>query len=361
MKCLNEEFERAKRYDMPLSCCIFDIDDFKLINDTYGHIFGDQVLKQIGNLVKAIVRGTDIVARYGGEEFVILFTHTRLEDAVIAVEHIRRTISALTFLHNEKEVRVTATFGISSYLPENTNSTTLLHRADMGLYEGKKQYHKNCIVIYTENGYRIIKKEESLISNFEDIEETIDSFPPIEEGSIRGITHQKKFKENLLAVRTKLQCIRVPTQILIKAKDFEASFHHIGKRESVSLVGLGIILFLLIPLVFVDEKKGEEGIFSISSMLSPVLSSTHPRSNLSCTVSVYDDRSLDETFEETSPFGKYIEIAGAKEEGQLSEAFVKEKKVFSRRGMYTKGKLKTRIKREFVKEDLRRAFLLADL
>lgn len=363
MKCLNEELERAKRYDMPLSCCIFDIDDFKLINDTYGHIFGDQVLKQIGRLAKAIVRGTDIVARYGGEEFVILFAHTRLEDAVVAVEHIRRTISTLIFLHNEKEVRVTATFGMSSYLPENTkNSSTLLHRADMGLYVGKKQYHKNCIVIYTENGYRIVKKEESLIKNFEDMKETFDSFPRTEEVSIREITHQKKFKKDLLAVKTKLQCIRIPTQILIKAKGGKASLHHIGKRESViSLVSLGIILFLLIPLFFVDKKKGEEGVFNISSMLSPVLSSTHPPSNLSCTVSVYDDRSLDETFEETSPFEKYIEIAGAKEDGQLSEAFVKEKKSFSRREMYTKGKLKTRIKRELVKEDIRRAFLLSDL
>jgi len=158
MKRLNEEFERAKRYDIPLSCCIFDIDDFKLINDTYGHIFGDQVLKQVGRFTAAAVRRTDIVARYGGEEFTILFPHTVLESAVVAVEHIRRAISALIFSYNEKEVQVTATFGISSYPPVNTGKPKeLFHQADTALYEGKKRYNKNCVVVYTGNVYSCVR------------------------------------------------------------------------------------------------------------------------------------------------------------------------------------------------------------
>lgn len=152
---LSEEYERAKRYNIPLSLCIFDIDDFKLLNDTYGHIFGDQVLKQIGRLTQSAVRHADIVSRYGGEEFTVLFTHTALENAVVVAEHIRRAISALIFPCDDKEVQVTATFGISAYSPLNMGKPKeLLHRADMALYEGKKQYNKNCIVTYTENGYK---------------------------------------------------------------------------------------------------------------------------------------------------------------------------------------------------------------
>ncbi|MGH7901169.1 MAG: GGDEF domain-containing protein, partial [Thermodesulfobacteriota bacterium] len=202
MKRLNEELERAKRYDMPLSCCIFDIDDFKVINDTYGHLFGDHVLREIGRLTKGMVRATDIVARYGGEEFVILFPQTRLDDAVVAAEHIRRTISTLVFLHNEKKVGVTATFGMSSNLPENTKtSSTLLHRADMGLYEGKKQYHKNCIVTYSEYGYKGVNKEESLMRTLENMNDTYDSFPRIESVRLSGIIYKTKFKKSLLTAR----------------------------------------------------------------------------------------------------------------------------------------------------------------
>jgi diguanylate cyclase (GGDEF)-like protein len=348
---------------MPLSCCIFDIDDFKVINDTYGHLFGDHVLREIGRLTKGMVRATDIVARYGGEEFVILFPQTRLDDAVVAVEHIRRTISTLVFLHNEKKVGVTATFGMSSNLPENTkNSSTLLHRADMALYEGKKQYHKNCIVTYSEYGYKAVNKEESLMRTLENMNDTYDSFPRFECVRLTGIIHKTKFKKSLLTARAKRGCAQLRAQILIKAKDWKASLHHIGRGESaMSLMGIGIILCLLIAFLFADKNGEDEGMFSISSMLSPVYSSHYPPSNLSCRVSMYDDRSLDDELEEISPFGKYIEITGANEQGQLTRAFVKGKKSRSRRGAYRQSKLTTPSERALVKEHLRRAFLLADL
>jgi diguanylate cyclase (GGDEF)-like protein len=158
MDRLNEEFERAKRYDVPLSCCIFDIDDFKVVNDTHGHLFGDQVLKQVGNVTTAVVRKTDLVARYGGEEFTVLFTHTILGNAAIVVERIRRVISSLIFPNSGGHVRISATFGISSYPGLNVEKPEdLLYYADMALYEGKKQYNKNCVVISLENGYRCVR------------------------------------------------------------------------------------------------------------------------------------------------------------------------------------------------------------
>ncbi|MER3445320.1 MAG: hypothetical protein C4291_00125 [Candidatus Dadabacteria bacterium] len=161
MNRLSEEYERAKRYGIPLSLCIFDIDNFKLINDTYGHIFGDQVLRQIGRLISGAVRHVDIAARYGGEEFTILFTHTTLEDAAIIAERIHRNILNLIFPHDEKGIQVTATFGISTYSPVNIREPKeLLHQADMALYEGKRQYSKNCLVIYTGSGYEIIQRGE---------------------------------------------------------------------------------------------------------------------------------------------------------------------------------------------------------
>jgi PleD family two-component response regulator len=84
-----------------------------------------------------------------------MFTHTALENAAVVAEHIRRAISALIFPYNDKEEAVTATFGISTYSPVNMGKPKgLFHLADMALYEGKKRYHKNCIVSRTENGYK---------------------------------------------------------------------------------------------------------------------------------------------------------------------------------------------------------------
>jgi diguanylate cyclase (GGDEF)-like protein len=340
LKRLSEELERAKRYDTPLSCCLFDIDDFKVINDTYGHLFGDHVLREIGRLTKNMVRATDIVARYGGEEFVILFPQTRLDDATVAVEHIRRTISTLTF---ERRVRVTATFGMSSILPEiPDDSNTLLHRADMALYEGKKQYRKNCIVTYSEHGSKPINEQE-LWCNSADMSQTHDSLPRIVNAD--AIIDKARLKKSLLAARAKRGSARLRAQV-IKARDWKGSL-----REEIALAILGVILFVLIPALFA-EKRGDNGGI-------PIFSPAYTSLNSSCTVSMYDDRSSNTELELISPFEKYIEATRAKVQRQLTVA--KKKKSRSRRGTYTRSGLMTTSGRELVKADLRRAFLLADL
>ncbi|MCH8028711.1 MAG: sensor domain-containing diguanylate cyclase [Candidatus Dadabacteria bacterium] len=166
---LREEFERSKRYALPLSCCMFDIDNFKNINDTFGHLFGDHVLIQITRAVSEIVRHADILARYGGEEFTILYTHTKLEKAIVAVERIRRALEKISFQQNtDDSLQITATFGISSYPPLRTiKAEELIHYADMALYEGKKKYNRNCIVYYNGNEYEMVKPTDS----FDEIEE----------------------------------------------------------------------------------------------------------------------------------------------------------------------------------------------
>ncbi len=135
---LDEEFEKAKRYKMPLSCIMMDIDYFKKINDAYGHRKGDSVLKELGRVLKRYTRKGDIVARYGGEEFVILLPHTDKNGAIKEAERLRNLISGLKFKF--LDINLTASFGISTWpSDEITDAEDLITIADNALYVAKKE------------------------------------------------------------------------------------------------------------------------------------------------------------------------------------------------------------------------------
>lgn len=143
---LEEEFERAVRYETPLSLIMMDLDDFKRINDLYGHRIGDQVLKEVSNRIKSGVRKTDIVARYGGEEFSIILPHTMLKGATEEAERLRELISSHSYagLIHEK---ITMSFGVASYPQKSAmNSGDLVNHADDALYNAKWN-GKNCVMI----------------------------------------------------------------------------------------------------------------------------------------------------------------------------------------------------------------------
>jgi len=143
---LDEEFERAVRYETPLSLIMLDIDNFKQINDTYGHRVGDMVLKEISALIKKGVRKTDIVARYGGEEFSVILPHTLLKGAVDEAERLREMIDnhAYAGLVNH---RVTVSVGVASYPQKGAmNSGDLVNYADDALYKAKWS-GKNCVKV----------------------------------------------------------------------------------------------------------------------------------------------------------------------------------------------------------------------
>ncbi|QZA80500.1 GGDEF domain-containing protein [Deefgea piscis] len=138
-------FLHALRYKKNLSFMMIDVDHFKKINDQYGHLFGDQILKQIAQLCVLNTRATDLVARWGGEEFVVLLPETTLEQAKIVAEKIRSAIANSTFsLTDNPQLTVTVSIGISSLLPHDQSLDDLLSRADNAMYLAKDK-GRNCI------------------------------------------------------------------------------------------------------------------------------------------------------------------------------------------------------------------------
>ena len=128
------EVQKAKMHRNPLSIILLDIDDFKKINDTFGHNEGDEVIKSISNLLTKNVRGTDTLSRWGGEEFVILLPSTSLEQAKIVANNLRRIIFEHDF--NIPQQKISCSFGVAIYNPEDTKEK-LFKRVDKILYKAK--------------------------------------------------------------------------------------------------------------------------------------------------------------------------------------------------------------------------------
>ncbi len=136
---LNKELSRAIRYGRPFSLIMFDLDHFKKVNDTHGHRIGDTVLKKVGETTRKTVRVNDTVARYGGEEFVIILPETDLKGAAVLAERLRQKIKKMKIVESSKEIRITISLGVATYLPGDqiTNRTQILDAADAALYHAK--------------------------------------------------------------------------------------------------------------------------------------------------------------------------------------------------------------------------------
>jgi two-component system cell cycle response regulator len=138
MEKLEQEMDRAARYATMLTGMMIDIDNFKQINDTYGHLVGDRVLKQLAALLKREQRSVDIVARYGGEEFVVLLPETTSTESRNFAERILRRVATHDFGEPGNPVRVTISIGIASFPDERvTDGESLLRLADTHLYRAK--------------------------------------------------------------------------------------------------------------------------------------------------------------------------------------------------------------------------------
>ena len=149
---LNLEYHRAKRYRLPLTLVIADIDHFKSVNDTFGHPAGDEALRCLARNLNESLRNSDIVARHGGEEFGILLTETPIADAVAVVERLRRMVETLVVEYEGKAIRMTTSFGLAFFNPESKLSKEELFKlADTALYEAKRR-GRNRVCVNADSG-----------------------------------------------------------------------------------------------------------------------------------------------------------------------------------------------------------------
>lgn len=141
-----DEFFRCRRYDKPMSLLMLDIDHFKNVNDTWGHLAGDHVLQNFAATINVAIRETDRMGRWGGEEFAVLLPETDLTDAGAVAERIRYAVQESTSmsLDGESPIRVTVSIGVASLSPNDTSFENILSRADNCLYNAKT-IGRNCV------------------------------------------------------------------------------------------------------------------------------------------------------------------------------------------------------------------------
>lgn len=150
---ISEEIERSRRHHLPLSLIMLDMDNFKSINDTYGHVVGDEVLKVAGRCLRNSIRTIDVAVRYGGEEFTVILPQTTKEEAKVIADRICHEINKLDFPFEHPDIPFTASIGLAT-LPEDADSIDeLIRNADVALYQAKTE-GKNRVVVYRHPSQR---------------------------------------------------------------------------------------------------------------------------------------------------------------------------------------------------------------
>jgi len=143
---LDREISLAKRNDTEFSVLFLDLDHFKNVNDTHGHLIGSRLLFEIGQEIKKSLRDSDITFRYGGDEFVIILSHTGLEDAIFVAERMRMQIEKRVFLPQEKlNIKLTASIGVATVPLHAVTKQQILKAADEALYGVKKAVRNRVI------------------------------------------------------------------------------------------------------------------------------------------------------------------------------------------------------------------------
>jgi len=144
---LRAELSRARRYKRCVSLLVLDIDYFKSVNDEYGHLFGDLVVREFGAVLRRSLREHDFIARYGGDEYIIVCPEVGAEDALLVADRIRGKVADHTFTSGRVSCRVTLSAGIAVSRGEDAESyQSLLDRADRALYQAKEQGRNRAVL-----------------------------------------------------------------------------------------------------------------------------------------------------------------------------------------------------------------------
>lgn len=144
---LSSEFDRTRRYGGTFSMVLFDLDYFKKVNDTYGHLAGDKVLVEIAARVKDHLRSSDVLGRYGGEEFILILPETTLEGARLFADRLREIIELEPVIYENTTIPVTVSMGVTEYQAAMSSYTNMTHQSDLALYASKAA-GRNCVTCY---------------------------------------------------------------------------------------------------------------------------------------------------------------------------------------------------------------------
>ncbi|MCD4829140.1 MAG: GGDEF domain-containing protein [Candidatus Cloacimonetes bacterium] len=150
MDMFSREFSKSQRHNLNLTCLLIDVDNFKLVNDNFGHLIGDIVLKQLASNMLSCLREQDIIGRYGGEEFLVVLPNVAIEGAVTVAEKLRAKVeNSMDKIIEDIDLEVTISIGVSdNFLSEPKKEDDMLFCADTALYVAKSK-GKNCVVVFT--------------------------------------------------------------------------------------------------------------------------------------------------------------------------------------------------------------------
>jgi diguanylate cyclase len=136
-EALEREVARARRRDAPLAVALLDVDNFKALNDRYGHQAGDDALVHLARVIRDALRPHDTVARYGGEEFIVILPETELENAVAVMTRLQRELTRRFFLHDDDRILITFSAGVTRVGPQEEHHQ-IIARADAAMYQAKR-------------------------------------------------------------------------------------------------------------------------------------------------------------------------------------------------------------------------------
>jgi diguanylate cyclase (GGDEF)-like protein/putative nucleotidyltransferase with HDIG domain len=194
---LAEELGRAERFERPLSLIMADLDLLRDINNSYGHLAGDAVLKGIAEVFRAELRHFDVPARFGGEEFSILLPETAPEEALELAERIRRAVAAAAFdvETSSEPIRATVSIGVAGYPKDAHDANELVHQADLAVYRAKLQGRNRVLGVSSETILISSDRPKRLVAVPEEGEHVVPLPPPAEEGrqARRHAAHGPRF------------------------------------------------------------------------------------------------------------------------------------------------------------------------
>ncbi len=209
---LTGEISRSRRYETEFSILFLDLDDFKKVNDTMGHLAGDYVLKKVANLIINEKREEDVVARYGGEELVVILPETNKVNTIIKAERIRKKIQDMSLVFDGKKIQITASGGIATFPQDAKEANKLIQCADQALYRAKAE-GKNQICLYSIDKRQYVRVDFAGEVKVQPLGKWVGQNQLFGRGkdlSLSGILFQS---ENPLELGTKIQLeVPIPTK-----------------------------------------------------------------------------------------------------------------------------------------------------